>query len=57
MSTDNKITASQGLFDNKEVSEIVKFCGCQTLEEITSSVKNHFKEEKGNTNAIDGMTE
>lgn len=57
MSTDNKITASQGLFDNKEVSEIVKFCGCQTLEEITSSVKNHFKEEKGNINAIDGMTE
>lgn len=57
MSTDNKITASQGLFDNKEISEIVEFCGCQTLEEITSNVKKHFKEENGNTNAIDGMTE
>ena len=51
MSTESSKTPVKGLFNNIELNEI----GCLILEEITSNIEKHLKQESGNTDATDGI--
>ena len=55
MSTEGSKTPVKGLFNNIELNEIVEFDGCLILEEITSNIEKHLKQESGNTDATDGI--
>ena len=55
MLTESSKTLVKGLFNNIELNEIVEFDGCLILEEITSNIEKHLKQESGNTDATDGI--
>ena len=48
----------EGLFNDiefNELNELVEFVGCLILEQITSSLEKHLKEESDDTDATDGI--
>ena len=55
MSTESSKSPVKGLFNNIELNEIVEFDGCLILEEITSNIEKHLKQESVNTDATDGI--
>ena len=55
MSNEGSKTPVKGLFNNIELNEVVEFDSCLILEEITTNLERHLKEESDDTNATDGI--
>lgn len=55
MLTEALKTTAESLFNNIEINEIIEFDRCLILEEITSKLEEHLKEESSDTNATDGV--
>ena len=48
-------TPVKGLFNDIELNEVVEFESCLILEENTTNLERHLKEESDDTNATDGI--
>ena len=48
-------TQPESLFDETEINEIVEIDGCPILEEITSKLEEHLREESADGDATDGV--
>ena len=55
MSTEGSKTPVNSLFDDIKLNKVVEFDGCFILEEITSNLEKHLKEESDNIDATDGI--
>ena len=55
MLTEALKTTAESLFNNIEINEIIEFDRCLILEEITSKLEEHLKEESSDANATDGV--
>ena len=53
MSINGTKTHPESLFDNIEINEIVELDGCLILEEISSKLKEHLREESDNSDTTD----
>ena len=55
MSTEGSKAPVKSIFDDIKLNKVVEFDGCFILEEITSNLEKHLKEESDNINATDGI--
>ena len=55
MSTEGSKAPVKSIFDDIKLNKVVEFDGCFILEEITSNLEKHLKEESDNIDATDGI--